>query len=726
MHPLLRRQLLKAFGDDPPSDPRLAKLIEAVDAAYQGSDEDRVMVERSLELSSRELLTANSDLNGVLRCFPDLILRTTAEGRVLDVRGAAKSVLGHLPAVGESLEVVFGPQIGKSIGAAVGQSLADRQLITLDLRHDGNFLDVRVVPGLPGQAIVVCRDVSAVRAAELALGAQIEQRLRAERELEAITEQNRAFSRVLLALGSVEHGEVDSALEALLEESARALVVERVSFWQLSESGTHLQCRDAFRLGDDSHATCPPVRLADIPRYRERLESARTIAARCARTDPVVRELLAAGAVDPNVESTLDVPVRMNARVVGVVRHEHFHTLRDWSGGEEQFAASIADLVSLLLANHERIRLESQLRQTQKLDSLGLLAGGIAHDFNNLLAAIGSFASLVKEEVPPRSESAEDLEQIQHAVARGAELANKLLSFSRPRPPQKQVLQLNEVVSGFSAMLCRIVGEDIEVSIDTDPNLPLVEVDSSQIEQVVLNLTTNARQAMPRGGRLLLCTRALGRADDDLRVELSVSDTGQGMDEATRSRLFEPFFTTKQRGTGLGLSIVYGIVQQHGGVIVVDSAPGAGTTIRVRLPAAKGARPKSTATRSVPPRLEGTETVLVAEDEPSLRAVIRRSLEPLGYTVILAEDGLRAVEEFDRLEGRVDLALLDVVMPRLGGPEAYREMVQRRPELRVLFISGHAPEGAFAAVDAEASRQLLRKPFGRADLVRRVRLALDG
>ncbi len=726
MHPLLRRQLIKAFGEVPDADPRFARLITAVDAAYHSADEERAMVERSLELSSRELLTANSDLNGVLRCFPDLILRTSADGRVLDVRGAAQSVLGHLPAVGETLRCIFGPEIGGAMDAAVRQSLTDRQLITLDLKHDGSFLDVRVVPGLPGQAIVVCRDVSAVRAAELALGAQIEERLRAERELRATTEQNRAFQRVLLALGSVEHGEVDRALEALLEESARALVVGRVSFWQIDESGAYLRCRDAFRLAGGVHEIGPAIRLADLPRYREKLETERTLAARCARTDATARELWAAGGSDPQVESTLDVPVRLNARVVGVVRHEHFDTLRDWSPAEEQFAASIADLVSLLLANHERMRLENQLRQTQKLESLGLLAGGIAHDFNNLLAAIGSFASLVKETVPAGSESAEDLEQIQNAVARGAELAYKLLSFSRPRPPHKQVLQLNDVVRGFSAMLCRIVGEDVEVKIDTDPALPLVEVDASQIEQVVLNLTTNARQAMPRGGRLSLHTRTLAPADDELVVELAVSDTGQGMDEATRSRLFEPFFTTKQRGTGLGMSIVYGVVQQHGGSLVVDSAPGAGTTVRVRLPRAKRAPVGEVAQSSVPPRLEGTETVLVAEDEPSLRAVIRRSLEPLGYRVILVEDGLRALEEFDKLEGRVDLAVLDVVMPRLGGPDAYREMALRRPGLRVLFISGHAPEGAFAAVGAEASRRLLRKPFDKSELVRWVRQALDG
>jgi signal transduction histidine kinase len=381
---------------------------------------------------------------------------------------------------------------------------------------------------------------------------------------------------------------------------------------------------------------------------------------------------------------------------------------------------------------------EEQLRQSQKLEAIGRLAGGVAHDFNNLLTIILSYIQLLKEEVPAGSPLRADLDQVEEAARRAGRLTHQLLAFSRKQVLQPKVLDLPTVVAGVQPMLARLVGEDIELRAVAPGPVARVRADPGQIEQVVLNLVANARDAMPKGGTVTIETRDVAGMDDvearrpleGMRqgpwVLMSVRDTGVGMDEATKARIFEPFFTTKEpgKGTGLGLAMVYGIVKQSGGFIWVDSAPGQGTVFRVYLPPVDEAV-TVTGEHQTDALPRGSETVLVVEDELPVRELARRSLEPLGYTVLTAKDGLDALAIADRHRDTIHLLLTDVVMPHMSGREVGDRLRVRRPDLRVLFVSGYPQDTIAHHGVLEPGIELLQKPFVPADLARRVRLVLD-
>ena len=388
-----------------------------------------------------------------------------------------------------------------------------------------------------------------------------------------------------------------------------------------------------------------------------------------------------------------------------------------------------------------RKRLEEQLRQSQKMEAIGLLAGGVAHDFNNLLAVILGFSELAVRKLPPGHPVAGQLTEVFEAARRGGELTRKLLAFSRKQIIQLRLVDATASVADFTRMLGRILGEDVELVVEQAPEALPIRADPVQVEQVLLNLCTNARQAMPTGGTLHLRTRAATLDDAFVErhpwarqgsfAEIVVSDTGVGMDEPTRARIFEPFFTTKDSGTGLGLATVYGIVEQHGGFVHVDSAPGAGTTFRVYLPQTDGvpvsSRP-SNGMRAVEassgPR--GRELVLVAEDEPSLRALVTTTLTELGYRVIAAPDGEQAVALFAERPDEIALVLLDVIMPRLDARQAYERMRAIRPGVRVLFTTGYAPSSARLVELLQSGRlPILEKPFTPHALAQKVRAAID-
>jgi PAS domain S-box-containing protein len=383
----------------------------------------------------------------------------------------------------------------------------------------------------------------------------------------------------------------------------------------------------------------------------------------------------------------------------------------------------------------ERAALEGQLRQAQKMEAVGRLAGGIAHDFNNVLMAIQGHAEVAREVVGDAALVQEDLAQILEAADKAAALTRRLLAFSRKQPVSLVPVDLNELVLGMGKVLSRLLGDDVEVSYELARGELVVMADRAQLEQVLLNLWTNARDAMPDGGRLVIGTAgldadpvasaALGLQAAGRYVAVTVSDTGVGMDETTRLRIFEPFFTTKERGkgTGLGLSIVYGIVRQHHGHIEVGSSPGKGTTVRIHLPRVEHAA----AATAAPPALEargGSETVLLAEDNEQVRALTRSVLERAGYRVIVAHDGQEAVALHDRHEHEIALCLFDVVMPRLGGREALEVIRAHRPGVRALLMSGYVPEEEEDR-HGVSNVPLLPKPIAPGDLLRQVRDALD-
>jgi two-component system, cell cycle sensor histidine kinase and response regulator CckA len=377
---------------------------------------------------------------------------------------------------------------------------------------------------------------------------------------------------------------------------------------------------------------------------------------------------------------------------------------------------------------------EAQLRQAQKMEAVGQLAGGIAHDFNNLLLAILANAQLAAESIPKGSDAAESLAEIESAGARAADLTNRLLAFSRRQPFRPVAVDLNKLTRGLMKMLRRLLPENIDIDLVPGHDLAAVGADPTQIEQVIVNLCVNARDAMEGGGSLTIATSNVTLdgayceqnpwARPGVWVRLRVSDTGAGMTAEVRERAFEPFFSTKdaRRGTGLGLSTVYGIVQQHGGMVDVQSEPGKGTTFDIYVPA-DGGLATDVGAKVEAPAARGRETILLAEDEERVRRALVQILERAGYRTLAAENGVQAVRLLREQTEPVQLALLDVVMPELGGPETWEQLRSLRGDLRVLFMSGYADERTLARLPPDA--EVVRKPFRTEDLFSQIRKKLD-
>ncbi|MEP6731057.1 MAG: two-component regulator propeller domain-containing protein [bacterium] len=388
-----------------------------------------------------------------------------------------------------------------------------------------------------------------------------------------------------------------------------------------------------------------------------------------------------------------------------------------------------------------RERIEERLRQAQKLEAVGRLAGGIAHDFNNLLTSVVGHAELIGDELGAQHPLLPDLDEIRRSAARGASLVTQLLAFSRQQMVKRSVLDLNAVVADSTRMLERMLGDDITLDVTLDPNLGCIRGDKSQIDQILVNLALNARDALTHGGTLTISTTNVDvaepltedRTGDMLSgpcVLLRVSDNGDGMHTSVRNRVFEPFFTTKEvgKGTGLGLSTVYGIVKQNDGHIAVDSAEGVGTTFAIYLPrVTTGETPEiveATAPVLSPPRNAGGEVILVAEDEAIVRALVHRVLSRQGYHVLDASDGATAIEIAASHDGPIHLLVTDMIMPGLSGKDVAAAITESRPDMRVLFMSGHTRDvlGSRGMVDADTD--LLPKPFGPAEIAERVRASL--
>ena len=386
----------------------------------------------------------------------------------------------------------------------------------------------------------------------------------------------------------------------------------------------------------------------------------------------------------------------------------------------------------------ERRALEQQLRQSQKMEAVGRLAGGIAHDFNNLLMVISGYSEFLLDRVGPDPALRGPTQEIAGAAQRASALTRQLLAFSRKQMMAPKILDLNEVVTENLKMLTRVIGEDIDLVMIPEATLGAVRADAGQIDQVIMNLAVNARDAMPSGGKLTIETSNVSLDEDYARfhaplrageyVMLSISDTGLGMDSETQSHIFEPFFTTKgTKGTGLGLSTVYGIVKQSGGYIWVYSEPGKGSTFKIYLPrVAERVEPAQVVVPEEPAFTEpGTETILLAEDEANLRYLARQFLEKQGYRVIEAADGAIAMQIAVAHEGVIHLLLTDVIMPGMNGRELAQRISEIRPNTKVLYMSGYTENviGHNGTLDADV--RLLQKPFTLRDLKNKVREVLD-
>ncbi len=382
------------------------------------------------------------------------------------------------------------------------------------------------------------------------------------------------------------------------------------------------------------------------------------------------------------------------------------------------------------------IQMENELRQAQKMDSIGRLAGGIAHDFNNLLTGILGFTKVVMEDLGPQHPSRADLEEIMRAGDRAAKLTRQLLAFGHKQVLKIQPLDLRAVVTSMDSMLRRTMGEHIELVTDLPDTMRHVEADHGLIEQVIMNLVLNARDAMPRGGILIL--RALPVEVGESMVQrhpeakpgpyvlLSVKDDGTGMTESIKQQAFEPFFTTKEKGRGLGLSTVYGIVRQFGGFVELDSEPGQGTEVRLYFPTTSQPGRPAPAKEDAPALSTGGETILLVEDESTVRRLAIRILKSLGYTVLESRNGEEALSLYEQYSGVIHLVLTDVVMPRMGGPELVSRLRQKRAPVKILYMSGYTDDGRLDGLHVENAASLILKPFTREALAIEVRRALDG
>ncbi|HEV8364209.1 MAG TPA: ATP-binding protein, partial [Gemmatimonadaceae bacterium] len=451
-------------------------------------------------------------------------------------------------------------------------------------------------------------------------------------------------------------------------------------------------------------------------------------------------------------ELLLSVPFGDMASIAAV--HRQLRDLGAWAGELKQYTRDGRELIvasrmvvlgaatgpRLVLETNrdvtDRKRIESQLEHAQRIDAIGQLAGGVAHDFNNLLTAINGYATFLRESLPEGDPRRADVFGIMEASESAAALTQQLLAFGRKQVMQPEVLDVGDTLESTARMLRRLIGEDIELALILNPSLSAVVADRAQVGQILINLALNARDAMPRGGRLTIEARDVPLNDEYAETHLAVavgsyvliavSDTGQGMTPEVKSRIFEPFFTTKPRGkgTGLGLSTVFGIVKQSGGHIFVYSEPGHGTTFKIYLPKAEEAAAPA-AGADVMPVAMGTETILVAEDDAMIRAIAHRVLAMQAYTVLDAGNPREVIELAAQHNGPIDLLITDVVLPEMGGRELADRLLRDRAEMAVLYMSGYTDNAIVHHGRLDPDTEFLAKPFTPATLLRRVREVLD-
>jgi signal transduction histidine kinase/ActR/RegA family two-component response regulator len=559
---------------------------------------------------------------------------------------------------------------------------------------------------------VIARRAHALQRALVSAQTALEERVR-DRTQELVA-RNEALQREI-----AERTRAEEALRVSERNLAEAERVAHLGHWVWTADGDVWRSAGVRRLLDvDEHAPVTleylfdtAVHADDRARANEALETARS----GRRIDLEYR--LHIGAADPkHVRITAEPQIGAGGTAV-------------------RLRGTIQDISDRARADAENERLEMQLRQAQKMEAIGRLAGGIAHDFNNILMVVIGQTELALLQAHDMS-LREDLQSVLDAARRAASLTGQLLTFSRQRVFASSVVDVNRLAHSLEDMLRRTIGEDIDLRVHLDRGEAPVRGDGSQIEQIILNLVVNARDAMPNGGRLTIEVANVSFADASMTragmrppgayVRIAVTDTGHGIDRTVQERIFEPFFTTKApgKGTGLGLSTVYGIVTQHEGYIDVYSEVNMGTAFKVYLPLASADAVSPSAPESAPELTHGSETILLVEDEDEVRRLLREALRKQGYSVIEARNGREALLFSDRFSSAIDLLLSDVVMPEMNGVELAAAIRRRRPETRVLFMSGYS-ERAVADHTVIEGTELLQKPFSPVVALAAIRRLLD-
>jgi len=522
----------------------------------------------------------------------------------------------------------------------------------------------------------------------------------------------------------------------ITEVVARTLEVAEVGVWRHDDRGTSTRCQDLLEWPQMRHSSGEELTEDACPRFFRSIAESDVIAAYDAMADTRTSELADRYLQPHGITSMMSVAIRSPGVTVGVLSCHHQGPPRRWMPDEQAYALAVANLLSAITAQVERQRLELQLRQAQKLEAIGQLAGGVAHDFNNILTVILGRTQQAAHDRRLPTDLQEAIADISQNAERATALTRQLLAFSRRQTIEVRDLDMNIVVGNLTRMLNRILGEDIDVEFHYTPQPAYVRADPGMIEQVVLNLVVNARDAMPFGGHLSIETALVDGAPEPggpVRptgswVCLRVTDTGSGIAPEHLPHIFEPFFTTKDvgKGSGLGLATTYGIVQQHGGWIEVDSQVQEGTTFRAFFPQVSAAAVEAPPARAVPPVPRGEETILVVEDEDGVRALVLKLLESLGYRLLQAQSGPRAVDVWREHGSTIDLLITDVVMPGgMNGLELAERLRHTRPSLKVIFTSGYLGEVSRDDFRRRETDAYLAKPFSLPELGRLVRRTLD-
>ena len=685
VHPLLQRQLRKLGleSNRPPTDAQWRALLERIGRTYEQADQDRYTIERSLMISSHEMQDMCSQVTRSETNFKELVEQSPdpvfvrSDDIILYANDAMARLLGCDGAsdlVGtNSLDFVHPDDIDELVAKRRLRARGDRamQIEIRWVRRDGSMVIVEggsteiTFDGAPAWLTIV-RDVTEQRRAKRELERAAND-LRLSEERYRVLFHGMPLPIILFDPATLEILQAnDAALELYGYSEAELLAL---TMRDLKVEPGDPELRHVADCAVDSDPELPAVPWRGIKRHR--------------RKDG----------------STLDLDITSHAVMVG---------------GRRAILAQNVDVT-------DKLRLEEQLRQSQKMEAVGRLAGGIAHDFNNILAVILADADFLKEETGESSPLRPHLEEIESAAMRAASLTHQLLAFSRRQVLQPRTLSLNSVVTDMERMLRRLIGEDIRLEMVLAPELRTVKADPGQLEQVIMNLVVNARDSLVSGGRVTIRTSSVEEGQSRTRpaeisgdcVLLTVSDNGTGIDEKTLHRIFEPFFTTKEvgKGTGLGLATVFGIVKQSGGIVQVESALGRGSDFHVYLPCADSDAipPSMRSSREI--QAPGSEHVLLVEDDPHVRRAVTQALERRGYRVVQADNGEDAVERFRTGAAAFDIVVTDLVMPGIDGVAVAELLREVKPKLPVLYISGYTEHAALRNGEFGERTACLTKPF---------------
>ncbi len=672
LHSLLKRQLKKHFRsvDELPTEMR--QFISAVNEAYRQSDDDRNMLERSLELSSDELLQANSELRAIFHALPDLFFIINSDGKILNVKAGNSDVLLMRPdqLIGKYIHDIYHEEVGRKFLLAIEQLQKGSPLITIEygmhLSGKVNIFETRIRSLRENQILAIIRNVTKQKEAQQALK------------------------------------ESESRYRNVLEASPDPIIV-----YDMQGRATFINPAFTKVFGwtiDDVY-----MRKVDyVP------EDCR------ADTEKLIK-LASKGQNFTGVETRR---LTKSGKMIDVSISAAFW--RDLSGETIGSVVTIRDKT-------EKKELEARLIQAHKMEAIGILAGGIAHDFNNLLMGLRGTASLMLSETDKQNPFYQKLLNMEHYIKSGSDLTRQLLGFAQGGKYEIKPTNVNALIEQSAEMFGR-TKKQVRINLDLAEKLWTVEVDQVQIEQVMLNLYVNAWQAMPDGGDLLVRTENANWDEENIRkkklapsryVRISITDTGIGMDEKVLQKIFDPFYTTKEKGkgTGLGLASTYGIIKNHGGSIEVHSMKGHGTTFTIYLPASE----KSVAALPALPDqvVPGTGTILLIDDEAIIREVGEEMLLDLGYEVLVAASGKEGLQLFETRSVPIDMVILDLIMPGIGGKETFHSLRKIDPRVKVLLSSGYSVDGQVTAILQSGCNGFIQKPFDLKQLSRKIREVLE-